>query len=217
MIDYAANRTTMVDTQVRPSDVTKFPIIDALLNVRREAFVPEAKRSVAYAGGDISLGGGRVILEPRTFAKILDALDVQREDMVLDLGCGLGYSAAIFAHMADAVVAVDEDETLARDAEDALRQEGIDNAVVEVGPLAEGAPQHGPYDIICIEGGVETVPTAILDQLKEGGRIAAIFAHDGLGEVRIGQKSSGRMSWRLAFNAGAPLLDGFNKERSFAL
>lgn len=217
MIDYAANRTTMVDTQVRPSDVTKFPIIDALLTVRREAFVPEDKRSVAYAGGDISLGGDRVILEPRNFAKILDALDVQREDMVLDLGCGLGYSAAVFALMADAVVAVEEDETLARDAEDALREEGIDNAVVEVASLAVGAPKHGPYDIICIEGGVEAVPAAILDQLKEGGRIAAIFAHDGLGEVRVGHKSGGRVSWRMAFNAGAPVLKGFTVERSFAL
>lgn len=217
MIDYAANRTMMVDTQVRPSDVTKFPIIDALLSVRREAFVPEDKRNVAYAGGDIGLEGGRVILEPRTFAKILDVLDVQREDMVLDIGIGLGYSAAVFAHMADAVVAVEEDDDMARDAEEALRQEGADNAVVEVGPLAAGAAKHGPYDIICIEGAVEQVPDTILDQLKEGGRIAAIFSEGTLGEVRIGYKSGGRVSWRMAFNAGAPVLNGFTAERSFAL
>lgn len=217
MIDHAASRTVMVDTQVRPSDVTKFPIIDALLSIRREAFVPENKRNVAYAGGDISLGQGRVILEPRSFAKILDALDVQRQDLVLDIGSGLGYSAAVLAHMADAVVAVEEDEDMAREAEENLRQEGVDNAVVEIGPLANGAAKHGPYDIICIQGAVEVVPDSILDQLKEGGRIAAIFSEGTMGEVRIGYKSGDRVSWRMSFNAGAPLLNGFTKERSFAL
>ena len=217
MIDFAANRTMMVDTQVRPSDVTKFPIIDALLTVRREAFVPDAMRSVAYADGEIGLGDGRMILEPRTFAKMLDALDIQRDDMVLDLGCGLGYSAAVLAHMADAVVAVEPDESRASDAEQALQDEGIDNAVVEVADLTAGAPKHGPYDVICIQGGVETVPAAILDQLKDGGRIAAIFVDGANGEMRVGHKSGERVSWRMAFNAGAPVLDGFRKSRNFAL
>ncbi len=100
MLDNAANRTMMVDTQVRPSDVTKFPIIDAMLTVRREAFVPQSKRNVAYVGENIDIGVGRVVLEPRTFAKMLDALDIQRSDVVLDIGCGLGYSSAVLAHMA---------------------------------------------------------------------------------------------------------------------
>lgn len=217
MIDYAANRTTMVDTQVRPSDVTKFPIIDALLSVRREAFVPETMRNVAYAGENIELGGGRVVLEPRSFAKMLDALDIQREDLVLDIGCALGYSAAVLARMAEAVVAVEEDEAMARDAAGILAQEGVDNAVVVHAPLTDGAAKHGPYDVICIEGAVEQVPSALLDQLKDGGRIAAVFASGALGEVRVGYKSDGRVSWRMAFNAGAPMLAGFIKERSFAL
>ncbi|SFR57106.1 protein-L-isoaspartate O-methyltransferase family protein [Litoreibacter janthinus] len=217
MIDNSANRTMMVDTQVRPSDVTKFPIIDAMLTVRREAFVPESKRNVAYAGENIDLGNGRVVLDPRTFAKMLDALDIQRSDVVLDIGCGSGYSAAILAHMADAVVAVEEDESLASDAETALSEQGIDNAVVITGPLAKGAAKHGPYDVICIEGAVSRIPDDLVAQLKEGGRILAIFAQGAFGEARLGRSIGGRVSWSLAFNAGAPILPGFGSEPVFSL
>jgi len=217
MLDNAANRTMMVDTQVRPSDVTKFPIIDAMLTVRREAFVPENKRNVAYAGENIDLGGNRVVLEPRTFAKMLDALDIQRGDVVLDIGCGLGYSSAILAHMADAVVAVEQDEDMARDAETALSEQGVDNAVVIAGPLAKGAAKHGPYDVICIEGAVSQIPDEVLAQLKEGGRILAIFALSTVGEARLGRKIGGKVSWSLAFNAGAPVLPGFTSEVAFVL
>lgn len=217
MLDNAANRTMMVDTQVRPSDVTKFPIIDAMLTVRREAFVPQDKRNVAYMDGNIDLGGGRVVLEPRTFAKMLDALDVQRHDVVLDIGCGLGYSAAVLAHTADAVVALEEDEDLARDAETALAEQDVDNAVVMVGPLTKGAAKSGPYDVICIEGGVVNIPDEVIAQLKEGGRIMAIFSAGVLGEARLGRKINGKVSWSLAFNAGAPVLPGFASETNFTL
>jgi protein-L-isoaspartate(D-aspartate) O-methyltransferase len=217
MLDNAANRTMMVDTQVRPSDVTKFPIIDAMLTVRREAFVPESKRDVAYAGENLELGQGRVILDPRSFAKMLDALDIQRTDVVLDIGCGLGYSSAVLAHLADAVVAVEEDDDLARDAEAALAEQGVDNAVVIAGPLAKGAEKHGPYDVICIEGGVSHIPDEVLSQLKDGGRILAIFTQNALGEARLGRKINGKVSWSLAYNAGAPILSGFTTETAFAL
>lgn len=217
MIDNATSRTMMVDTQVRPSDVTKFPVIDAMLSVRREAFVPESKRNVAYAGGDIDLGNSRVILEPRNFAKMLDALNIQRDDVVLDIGCGLGYSAAVLAHMADAVVAVESDEDMARDAEAALADQGVDNAAVINAPLAEGAAKHGPYDVICIQGAVSSVPDGVLEQLKEGGRIVAIFTEGALGEARLGRKIGGKVGWRLAFNATAPVLPGFSPAPAFSL
>ncbi|WP_298257558.1 protein-L-isoaspartate O-methyltransferase [uncultured Litoreibacter sp.] len=217
MLDNAANRTMMVDTQVRPSDVTKFPIIDAMLTVRREAYVPQDKRDVAYVDGAIELGEGRVVLEPRTFAKMLDALDIQRSDVVLDIGCGLGYSSAVLAHTADVVVALEQDEDLARDAETILAEQNVDNAVVIAGPLANGAAKSGPYDVICIQGGVSHVPAEILGQLKEGGRIMAIFSDNALGEARLGRKVNGNVSWSLAFNAGAPVLPGFSSETNFAL
>ncbi|WP_415402318.1 protein-L-isoaspartate O-methyltransferase family protein [Tateyamaria sp. SN3-11] len=217
MTDFAARRTMMVDTQVRPSDVTKFPIIDAMLSVKREDFVPSAQREAAYMGENLELGGGRVLLEPRTLAKILDALSIDQNELVLDVGAALGYSAAVIAHMAEAVVALEEDEDMAREAQDALMSAGIDNVITHVGPLHAGAAEHGPYDVIVVEGGVAQVPDALLDQLKDGGRIACLFMDGALGEVRIGFKLDGRVSWRRAFNAGAPVIAGFEKHDVFQL
>lgn len=214
MIDFAARRTVMVDTQVRPSDVTKFPIIEAMLSVPREAFVPAALREAAYAGENVPLGGGRVVLEPRTLAKMLDGLDIQPDEHVLDLGPGLGYSAAVIAELAGTVVAV-EDGPLAEGAQAALK--GMENVKLVPGPLPAGAAGEAPFDVIVVEGAIETLPEAVEAQLKEGGRIAALFSEDALGLCRIGHKIDGAISWRFAFNASAPVLPGFEKARAFVL
>jgi protein-L-isoaspartate(D-aspartate) O-methyltransferase len=217
MTDYAARRNIMVDTQVRPSDVTKFPIIAAMLTVPREAFLPDDLREAAYVGENVDLGHGRVLLEPRTLAKMLDALDVQGDELVLDIGAGLGYSSAVIARMAEAVVALEEVEEWASEAEGILADAGADNVVVQQGTLSEGAPQHGPYDVIILQGAVEDLPEAITGQLKDGGRMAALFAEGALGVVRIGYKSGGAMNWQPAFNAGAPVLPGFERNLAFML
>jgi protein-L-isoaspartate(D-aspartate) O-methyltransferase len=150
-------------------------------------------------------------------AKLLDALDIRPGEMVLDLGCGLGYSAAVIARIAGTVIAVEDDERFAGEAQRLLSEEGVDNALVIAGPLAAGAAKHAPYDTITVQGGVETVPDALLAQLKNGGRIGAIFMDGALGTAMIGFKSEGRVSWRPVFNATAPVLDGFRKARAFAL
>lgn len=217
MPDYTARRTMMVDTQVRPSDVTKFPIIDAMLSVKREAFVPRNMREAAYMGENLDMGGSRVMLEPRTLAKALDALDIRQDELVLDVGCALGYSTAVIARMAELVVGVEDDEALAQEAQTVLLDQGADNAVVHHGPLTEGAAEHGPYDVIMIEGAVEHLPAALTDQLKEGGRIACLFMEGALGVVRIGYKIDDDISWRFSFNAGAPVMPGFEKHAAFTL
>ncbi|MDO6456281.1 protein-L-isoaspartate O-methyltransferase family protein [Celeribacter halophilus] len=217
MPDFTQLRTTMVDTQVRPSDVTKFPIIEAMLTVPRENFVPEEKRAVAYVGDHVDLGNGRVVLDPRILAKMLDALNIENDELVLDLGCGLGYSSAVIARMAQAVVAVEEDEALAEEAAKALVANGSDNVILETGPIAKGEPQHGPYDVVIVQGGVEEMPEDILSQVKEKGRICAIFIDGALGIVRIGYKIDGEITWRMVFNATAPVLPGFEKRAEFAL
>lgn len=217
MADFATRRRMMVDTQVRPSDVTKFPIIDAMLAVPREAFVPDALREAAYVGENLDLAPGRVILDPRTLSKLLDALDIQPVDLVLDVGTGLGYAAAVLGRLADAVVAVEEDASLAAEAQQILSVQGVDNAAVIAGPLAQGAPRHAPYDAILIEGGVERVPAALTDQLREGGRIGAVFMSGTLGTARVGTKHGGSVAWRSVFNAAAPVLPGFAEERAFTL
>jgi len=217
MISFEERRRVMVDTQVRPSDVTRFPVIEAMLTVPRERFVPESKREAAYAGENVSLGDGRVMLEPRTLAKILDAVNIQPTEAVLDVACGLGYSTAVVAQLAEAVVGVESDRRMAREAEQTLADEGVDNAVVVEGDLVEGAARHGPYDVILVQGGVERVPDALADQLSDGGRIACIFMDGELGIVRLGLKTDGAITWRFAFNAAAPVLEGFTAERAFSL
>ncbi|NNL73783.1 MAG: protein-L-isoaspartate O-methyltransferase [Silicimonas sp.] len=217
MADYARRRSTMVDTQVRPSDVTKFPIIEAMLSIPREEFVPSGKREAAYVGENIDLGGGRVVLEPRTLAKMLEAVDIQPDEMVLDIGAGHGYSSALAAHLAEAVIALEEVPDLAREAERALAEAGSDNVAVVEGALTEGAARHGPYDVILVQGAVQRMPETITDQLKDGGRIVAIFLEGALGVVRVGYRIDGQMTWRFAFNAGAPVLSGFEASRAFVL
>lgn len=217
MTDFQTRRVMMVDTQVRPSDVTKFPIIDAMLSIPREVYVPRDKREAAYMGENVVIREGRVVLEPRTLAKLLDALDIHPGELVLDIGCGLGYSSAVIARLADAVVAVEDDAAMAAEAEQTLANESVDNAAVIVGPLSEGAAKHGPYDVITIQGGVEQIPASLLAQLKDGGRIGAVFMEGALGVARVGYKSDGKMSWRFAFNAAAPVLSGFAATRAFTL
>ena len=214
MTDYAARRTIMVDTQVRPSDVTKFPIIDAMLSVPREEFVPDQQREAAYVGENLDLGSGRVALEPRTLGKLLDALDIQPDELVLDLGCGLGYSSAIIARLAEAVIAVESPDR-AEDAQRLLVENGADNVAVIGGELAQGAGKHGPYDVIVLQGGAQQIPATLLEQLKEGGRIGAVFMDGGLGICRIGYKIDGQVTWRFAFNATAPVVAGFEKIDEF--
>ena len=169
MIDYAAAREAMVDRQVRPSDVTRYPIIAAMLAVPREDFVPDALRPVAYLGEHVPLAPGRVLLDPRVFAKLLDALNVGPSDLVLDLGCGLGYSTAVLARMAEAVVALEADAAMAAEAEALLGAHSVDNAVVQTGPLAAGVPEHGPFDAILVEGAIETLPRGHRRPAEAGG------------------------------------------------
>lgn len=217
MTDFASRRTMMVDAQIRPSDVTKFPIIDAMLAIPREEFLPAEKQEAAYLGENIDLGGNRVLLEPRTLAKMLDALDIQPDELVLDIGAAQGYSAAVAARLAEAVIAVEEDSTLIAEAQSQLTQVGADNVVLHEAKLTEGAPEHGPYDVILVQGAVEHLPEAITDQLKDGGRIAALFVEGRLGTVKIGYRIDGQITWRFGFNAGAPILPGFEKHQAFTL
>lgn len=217
MTDFARRRTMMVDTQVRPNDVTRFPVIEAMLAVPMEDYLPASRRAVAYSGENLDLGHGRVLLEPRTLGKMVDMLDLQAGDLVLDLGCGYGYSSAVMARMVQAVVAIEDNPDMTAEAERRLSEAGVFNVAVLNAPLAEGAPGQGPYDAILINGGVEHVPPAILGQLKDGGRIAALFLEGALGVVRLGHAINGRVNWRYGFNALAPLLPGFQRQRGFAL
>ena len=215
MKEFDQRRVAMVDCQVRPSDVTNFNIIQAMLEIPREEFVPDAFKDLAYMGEHVPIADHRVILDPRVLAKMLNELNVRRDELVLDVGCALGYSSAVIARMAEAVIALEEIDDFAEHIESTLASHFVDNAIAIAGSLAEGAPEHGPYDAMAIQGGVEDLPVGLSQQLKEGGRIAYIFVDGAAGECRVGVKAKGRISWRTAFNAHAPVLQGFKKIRTF--
>lgn len=217
MSDFYAARQAMVDCQVRPSDVTRFAIIEAMLAIPRERFVPHAQRAIAYADFQIEIAPGRVMLDPRTFAKMLDAADIRSDDLVLDVGAGTGYTSIVAARMAAAVVALEEDPTLAAQAAERVTALEVHNVIVETGRLVDGAPSSGPYDVILVEGAIEVDPHALLGQLKEGGRLVAIHVEGPLGQCRVHTRSAGTLSQRRVFDAAAPVLPGFNAVPVFAL
>jgi len=188
-----------------------------MLSVPREEFVPTAQREAAYVGENLEIGDGRVLYEPRTLAKMLDALDISRNELVLDVGCTYGYSSAVIARMAEAVIALEEDPRMAKEATDLLSANNADNVMVKQGDLVDGAAEHAPFDVIVVQGAVQQIPQGLSAQLKEGGRIAALFMDGALGEVKIGYKMDGEITWRRAFNAGGPVLAGFEKTAAFTL
>jgi protein-L-isoaspartate(D-aspartate) O-methyltransferase len=215
MVDYTAARTAMVDGQVRPADVTRYAVIDAMLGVPRERFVPRGQRALAYTDIQLPLAPRRIMLDPRTLGKMLDALEIRPGELVLDVGSGLGYAAVVMSRMAGTVVALESDDELARQLGEALAEAEADNVLMQRGPLTEGHADSAPFDVIVIEGGVETVPQALFDQLAEGGRLAAIVMEGEVGVCRIWHRVAGQVSSWPAFNATAPVLPGFDAERSF--
>lgn len=214
-MDFKAARTAMVEGQVRTGDVTRRAITEAMMAIPRERFAPRALRDLAYAELQIELAPGRRMLDPRAFAKMLEEARIGADDLVLDVGTATGYSAAIAARMAAAVVALEEDEGMAKQAQALLAELSVDNVIVETGPLTQGAPGSGPYDVILIEGAVAAAPVRLFEQLKEGGRLVAIFHEGPYGHCRVWSKSRGGVSARRAFDADATVLPGFDVAPSF--
>ena len=206
----------MVDCQIRPADVTHYNIIDAMLKVPREVFFPEKLREIAYIGEHIRIGDDRFALEPRVIAKILNLINANGTDLILNVGGCYGYSAALLSYFSQAVV-VTEEPVFAKDAERILVEQSIDNVIVKSGSLIEGAMDFGPYDAVIIEGGIDFVPEVLVNQLKLGGRIAAIFIDGALGECRLGFKTADGINWRFGFNAAVPMLRDFKRKTEFVL
>jgi Protein-L-isoaspartate carboxylmethyltransferase len=216
MSEYAAARLNMVEGQIRPNKVTDHRLVEAMLDIPREVFVPKAARGIAYVDKDIAIGNGRSLMEPMVFARMLQEVGVDETDVVLDIGCGTGYSTAVLARLAATVVGVESDAELAQRATEALAQIGVVNATVVTGPLPEGNPAQAPYDVIVIEGLVAEVPAGITSQLAEGGRlIAAVMGDRGVGEVKLYQRLGGVVSSRVLFEAQPRLLPGFEPKPKF--
>jgi protein-L-isoaspartate(D-aspartate) O-methyltransferase len=215
MIDFAAARRTMVDGQVRPSDVTDPRLLAALLEVPRERFVPAARAAMAYLDLDVPVGegpGGRRLLKPMVFAKLIQMAEIGETDRVLDVGCATGYSAAVLARLGGPVVALEEDAALARQANETLDASRV---TVVSGSLAAGWPSGGPYDAIVVEGATEIVPEVLLRQLKEGGRLVCVLGRGPACKAKLYRMFQGEFSGRAMFDASAPELPGFAKPPAF--
>ena len=215
MTDAVQQRVNMVDSQVRPSDVTDRRIIRAMLDVPREAFVPPAKRALAYSDGDVPLGNGRALLAPRIVAKLVQLLDLGEGDRVLVAGCGTGYVAAVLARIGATVVAVESDDALRAVAEKELPSFGA--VAVRAGVLTEGAAEQGPYDAILLEGAVAAMPEGLLGQMKDGGRLVAIYASARGSRATVWRRSGRIYAETAAFDAVGTMLPGFQSQPVFAL
>ena len=209
----------MVDSQVRPSDVTDLRIIDAMLAVPREAFVPESQRLLAYLDLDLDVSEGasakRFLIKPVVTAKMLQAADIKDTDNVLVAGCATGYTAAVAAKLARRVTATDSDPALAAKARDILTQLGLGNVTVVVAAAAEGYPANVPYDVIVLNGATEVAPDELCGQLGEGGRLVGVFATTQPPRAMIVTRSPGDFGYRTLFDAVVPVLPGLERLPTF--
>ncbi|WP_127089363.1 protein-L-isoaspartate O-methyltransferase family protein [Aquabacter cavernae] len=221
MIDFAELRRGMVDGQVRTNDVTDPGIVDAMLEIPRERFVPEALKALAYIDDDLIVrqagpgGPARYLLEPMFLAKLLQLADVQATDLVLTIGAGTGYAAALLARLSSQVVSVEDDSELVAAANSALADVDVGNVATFQGPLTAGWASEAPYDVIFLNGSIEVIPDALIAQLKDGGRLVAVKGRGGAGRASTFTKVGSALSEYPTFNASVPLLPGFEAPPRF--
>lgn len=214
-MDYAVARQHMVDSQIRTNKVTDERLIEAIRTLPRERFVPEPIRARSYVDDDVELTPGRYLMEPMVTARLIQAADVKPTDMVLVVGAASGYSSALLAKLANAVVALESDGALAQRAAAAFAELAIDNAAVVEGPLRDGCAKHAPYDVIFLDGAIEEVPQAGATQLAEGGRMVGVLRERGVGRAVLWIKTGNVMSKRILFDANVALLPGFAATKRF--
>ena len=215
MIDFATQRHNMIESQVRTGGITDHRVIDAMATVPREEFVPAVRRPLAYMDEDIEIGEApgsrRYLMEPMTFARLLQNAAIRAEDVVLDVGTGTGYSAAVLSHLAQSVIAVEADAGLVAEATAILARLGIGNAAVVEGDHAAGLGSEAPFDVIVIEGGVPQVPEALLAQLGDNGRLVAVVGDGAMARGVVYTRHGGTVSARHVFDAAVPPLAGIEE------
>lgn len=221
MVNFARQRQAMVDSQVRVNDVTDPRILDAMLELPREQFVPRERAELAYIDEDLLLrkatgaSPARYLIEPMVISKLVQALELLPEDHVLDVGCATGYSSALLGRLASDVVALEEDADLAGTAKRLLKGLGAANVTVVTGPLTGGWPQAAPYDAIILEGSAEVIPESLTAQLKDGGRLVAVVGTGRSAKATVFMRSGGVVSTRPVFDAAIPMLPGFARPPQF--
>jgi protein-L-isoaspartate(D-aspartate) O-methyltransferase len=217
-VDFEQLRRNMVDSQIRTNDVTDLRLLDAILSVPRELFVPEARRELAYTDEDVEITAGRdkrYLMKPVPMARLIQLADVRPGDVVLDVGSGTGYAAAIMSRIAKQVVALESESVFADAAAIALAATHCGNVVTVTGPFVAGFATKGPYDVIFVNGAVDEVPATFFGQLKEDGRLVAIEGYGNAGVAKLFTKHDGHVASRKVFNAAVKSLPGLRKEPGF--
>lgn len=215
-MNFEKARFNMVEQQIRPWEVLDFDVLDLLMSVRREEFVPEAYKSLALSEAEIPLGHGASMLIPVIEGKILQAIQVKRSDKVLEVGAGSGYFAALLAARADWVRTVEIDPALVTMAHENLKRYGVENVIVEEGDAICGWPSNAPYDLIVVSGGVPFIPETLLQQLKVGGRLFAFVGEPQLMTATlVTQVSEGNFRTESLFENAVPMMRNAPQKSQF--
>ena len=211
-----AARVNMVESQLRPNRVTDERLIAAFMRIRRELFVPERLRGVAYIDDDLPLGNGRYMMKPMVAARLLQAATVDAKDTALVIGAGVGYEAALLALLVRSVIALEDNPDLARIGRSALVDHRIASVSYVEEPPSAGHRQRAPYDVILFGGAVPAIPSEIAAQLSEGGRMAAVLRPgERVGRATLTTRTGGVLAQRVIFDAATPLLPGFVPKPAF--
>lgn len=219
MSDFSIARGKMVDGQVRTSDVTNPRIIDAMMALPREIFVPEDRRALAYLDLDLDVSErgapNRYLIKPMVVAKMIQAAEIKSTDNVLVVGCATGYTAALATKLADRVTATESDPVLAAKASDILASLGLGHVTIVTAAAGKGAPAHAPYDVIILEGATEIAPDTLYGQLAAEGRLVGVFAMSGAPRAVIVTHSHSDFGRRALFDASVPVLPGLEQPPAF--
>lgn len=205
----------MVDNQIRTMDVTSHPVLDAFLAVPREAFVPQSMKPLAYIDEDIEIAPGRYVMEPAQLARLVQLADIDKDHVVLEIGCGTGYGTAILSRLASSVVALECDGDLAERATATLNRLGCDNVAVVTGPLEDGHAAEAPYDAILFSGAIEVLPDDLTRQLRDGGRLVVVEGVGNAARAKLYVRDGDSVSGRSVFNSAVRPLPGFAPEPAF--
>ena len=219
-MDYQVARHNMVENQIRPNRVTDIRVINAMANIPRERFVPEGAEAIAYGDKAVFLGKDRYLMAPMLFARLLQEAKISMDHIVLNIGCGSGYSAAVLAGISKAVVGIEVDPLLAKKASTLMIELGIDNVLIVEKILIDGYAKQAPYDVIIFSGAIEQIPKKIIDQIADGGRLVTVITDasksDGfMGKVIVTTKFGDLISKTEVFDAATPPLLDFKKEKYF--
>ena len=207
----------MLESQIRPNKVIDELVLSAFLEIPRELFVQKSMRDIAYIDEDLPLSNGRYLIEPMVLARMVQSLELKVSDNVMIIGVGTGYSTAIISKIVTSVIGVESRSPLIQKAENNLAQLEITNTVLFKERLQEGYSKEAPYNAILIDGGVSEVPSSILNQLADDGKLVSIYRSENtaVGEASIWMRSGKKFSRKCLFNAQVPTLDEFKEKQEF--